>query len=58
MGYELESKWLVNNLFQNFNNHINKRIVATVAKESESHVTISQKTVEVLWQYASGIKCQ
>ena len=48
----------VNNLFQNFNNDINKRIVETAAKESESHVSISQKNVEALWQYASGIKCQ
>ena len=48
----------VNNLCQNFNNDINKRIVETAAKESESHVSISQKNVEALWQYASGIKCQ
>src|SRR6187551_447292 len=48
----------VNNLFQNFSNVINKRIVETAAKESESHVSISQKNLEALWQYASGIKCQ
>ena len=48
----------VNNLFQNFNNGINKRIVETAAKESEGRVSISQENVEALWQYASGIKCQ
>ena len=48
----------VNNLFQNFNTDINKRIVETAAKESESHVFISQKNIEALWQYASKIKCQ
>ena len=48
----------VNNRFQNFSNDINKRIVETAAKESESHVSISQKNVEALCQYASGIKCQ
>jgi hypothetical protein len=47
----------INNLFQNFNNDINKRIVETAAKESESNVSISQKNRERLWQYASGIKC-
>jgi len=48
----------VNNLFQNFNTDINKRIVEIAAKESESHVSISQKNIEALWQYASKIKCQ
>jgi len=48
----------INSLFENFNTAINKRIVETAAKESESHVSISQKNVEALWQYASGIKCQ
>ena len=48
----------VNSLFQNFNIDINKRIVETAAKESESRVSISQKNIEALWQYASGIKCQ
>ena len=48
----------INNLFQNFNNDINKRIVETAAKESENDVSISQKNRERLWQYASGIKCQ
>jgi penicillin V acylase-like amidase (Ntn superfamily) len=47
----------INNLFQNFNNDINKRIVETATKESESNVSISQKNRERLWQYASGIKC-
>lgn len=48
----------INNLFQNFNNDINKRIVETAAKESEAQVSISQKNREALWQYASKIKCQ
>ena len=48
----------INNLFQNFNNDINKRIVETAAKESEGNVSISQKNREALWQYASKIKCQ
>lgn len=48
----------VNNLFQNFNTDINKRIVQTSAKESEDKVSISQKNIEALWQYASEIKCQ
>src|SRR6187397_2192315 len=33
----------VNNLFQNFNTDINKKIVETAAKESESNVSISQE---------------
>jgi len=48
----------INNLFQNFNNDINKRIVETAAKESESNVSISQENRERLWQYALKIKCQ
>jgi hypothetical protein len=48
----------INNLFQNFNNDINKRIVETAAKESEGSVSISQKNREALWQYASKIKCR
>jgi len=48
----------INNLFQNFNPDVNKRIVETAAKESESRVSISRKNIEALWQYASGIKCQ
>ena len=48
----------INTLFQDFNNDINKRIVETAAKESESNVSISQKNRERLWHYASGIKCQ
>ena len=48
----------INNLFQNFSNDINKRIVETATKESESRVYISQKNREALWQYASKIKCQ
>src|SRR6186713_2458901 len=48
----------VNNLFQNFNNGINKRIVETAAKESETNVSISQENRERLWQYALKIKCQ
>jgi choloylglycine hydrolase len=48
----------VNNLFQNFNTDINKRIVETAAKESEGHVSISQENTEALWQYVSKIKCQ
>jgi choloylglycine hydrolase len=48
----------VNTLFQNFNNDINKRIVETAAKESESNVSITPKNIEALWQYASKIKCQ
>lgn len=47
----------VNNLFQNFNTDINKRIVETAAKESESRVSISQINRGRLWQYALGIKC-
>jgi penicillin V acylase-like amidase (Ntn superfamily) len=48
----------VNTLFQNFNNDINKRIVETAAKESESNVSITPKNIEALWQYALKIKCQ
>ena len=48
----------VNNLFQNFNTDINKRIVETAAKESETNVSISQENRERLWQYALKIKCQ
>jgi penicillin V acylase-like amidase (Ntn superfamily) len=48
----------INNLFQNFSADINKRIVETAAKESESRVDISEKDIQRLWQYASGIKCK
>ncbi|HEU4861656.1 MAG TPA: linear amide C-N hydrolase [Chitinophagaceae bacterium] len=48
----------INNLFENFGPAINRRIVETAAKESESRVSISQKNREALWQYASKIKCQ
>jgi choloylglycine hydrolase len=48
----------INTLFENFNSTINKRIVETAAKESESNVSISQKNRENLWQYALKIKCQ
>jgi len=47
----------INNLFENFSPAINKRIVETATKESESNIFISQKNRERLWQYASGIKC-
>lgn len=47
----------INKLFENFNGAINRRIVETATKESESHVSISQKNRELLWQYSSGIKC-
>ena len=49
---------IINPLFENFTTTINKRIVETAAKESESQVSISQKNRETLWQYASKIKCQ
>jgi choloylglycine hydrolase len=48
----------INNLFENFSPAINKRIVETATKESESNVSISQMNREKLWQYASGIKCK
>src|SRR6188768_1320778 len=48
----------INSLFENFNTSINKRIVETAAKESESRVSISQINSERLWHYASGIKCK
>jgi len=48
----------INNLFQNFNSDINKRIVETAAKESQSQVTISQKNIDRLWKYTSEIKCK
>jgi hypothetical protein len=48
----------IDNLFQNFNSDINKRMVETAAKESESRVLISQRNIERLWQYSSAIKCQ
>jgi len=48
----------INNLFQNFNNDINKKIVETAAKESASNVSISQENRERLWQYALKLKCQ
>ena len=48
----------INNLFENFSPAINKKVVETAAKESESRVSISQKNREALWQYASKIKCQ
>ena len=48
----------INRLFENFSPPINKKIVETAAKDSESRVNISQKNREALWQYSSGIKCQ
>jgi choloylglycine hydrolase len=48
----------INNLFQKFSTDINKRIVETAAKESESRVDITEKNIQRLWQYASEIKCK
>ena len=48
----------INRLFENFTFAVNKKIVETAAKDSESRVNISQKNREALWQYSSGIKCQ
>ncbi len=48
----------INTLFENFNNAINKRIVEAAAKESENRIPVSEKNREILWQYASKIKCQ
>lgn len=48
----------INTLFENFSATINKRIVETAAKESESRVAISEKNVERLWKYSSEIKCK
>lgn len=48
----------INRLFENFTPAINRKIVETAVKESESHVTINQTNKERLWQYSSGIKCQ
>lgn len=48
----------INRLFENFTPAINRKIVETATKESESRVTISQTNRERLWQYSSAIKCQ
>lgn len=48
----------INRLFENFTAAMNRKIVETAAKESESRVPISQINRERLWQYSSGIKCQ
>lgn len=48
----------INRLFENFTPAVNKKIVETAARDSESRVNISQKNREALWQYSSGIKCQ
>lgn len=48
----------INRLFENFTSAMNRKIVETAAKESESRVPISQINRERLWQYSSGIKCQ
>jgi choloylglycine hydrolase len=48
----------INGLFENFTAAINRKIVETAAKESETHVAISQANREKLWQYSSAIKCQ
>lgn len=47
----------VANLFQNFDEVINKRIVETAARESEDRVPISQQNRQRLWTYSGGIKC-
>ncbi len=51
-------KGAINRLFENFTPAINRKIVETAAKESESRVTISQPNRERLWQYSSAITCQ
>lgn len=48
----------IEQLFETFTPGINKKIVETAAKESETHVNISPQNRERLWNYASGIKCQ
>ena len=48
----------INNVFQNFSPDINKRIVETAARESQSQVSISEANIQRLWQYAAGIKCK
>ncbi|HEX6846035.1 MAG TPA: linear amide C-N hydrolase [Chitinophagaceae bacterium] len=48
----------INKLFTDFSSAINKRIVETAAKESESRVFISQQNIERLWTYAAAIKCK
>lgn len=45
-------------LFENFGTAINKRIVETATKESESRVDISLKNRELLWKYGTQIKCK
>ena len=47
----------IDHLFENFTTTINKRIVETSSKESETQVSISPINIERLWKYASGIKC-
>jgi penicillin V acylase-like amidase (Ntn superfamily) len=48
----------INRLFENFTPAMNRKIVETAARESESHVAISQTNRERLWKYSSDIKCQ
>jgi len=49
---------IINKLFLDYNATLNKRIVETAAKESESRVLISQNNIERLWTYAATVKCK
>jgi choloylglycine hydrolase len=48
----------INVLFENFTPAINKRIVEAAAKESKNEIPLDQRTIELMWQYASNIKCR
>jgi choloylglycine hydrolase len=48
----------IENLFQDFTQELNKRLVETAAKESERNVYISPENRERLWKYALSVKCQ
>jgi choloylglycine hydrolase len=48
----------IENLFQDFTQELNKRLVETAAKESERNVYISLENRERLWKYALSVKCQ
>lgn len=49
---------IINDKFENFSAALNKRIVETAFRESNSRINVSDKTKESAWQYYTGINCQ
>jgi choloylglycine hydrolase len=48
----------INTLFGTFSAAINQKIIETAVKESNSRLSISEKSMIAQWKYAEGIKCR